>query len=62
MGKKQQRKESKKVLRVLKAHLKKNKGSVLKKGYKEKCCKSYRKSASKRCGRCPCYDLLKQVA
>lgn len=62
MGKKQQQKESKKVLKVLEEHLKKNKHRVLKKGYKEKCCKSYRKSESKRCRRCPCYDLLKQVA
>ena len=62
MGKKRQQKESEKVLKVLKAHLRKNKRSVLKKGYKDKCCKSYKKSASKRCSRCPCYDLLKQVA
>jgi len=32
------------------------------KGCKTKCCKKYKKSESKRCGRCPCYDLLKEVA
>ena len=29
---------------------------------KTKCCKKYKKSESKRCRRCPCYDLLKKVA
>ena len=29
---------------------------------KSKCCKKYKKSESKRCRRCPCYDLLKKVA
>jgi len=32
------------------------------KACKTKCCKKYKKSESKRCGRCPCYDLLKKVA
>ncbi|MGJ8736604.1 hypothetical protein [Zobellia laminariae] len=29
---------------------------------KSKCCKKYKKNESKRCGRCPCFDLLKKVA
>jgi len=29
---------------------------------KNKCCKKYKKNESKRCGRCPCFDLLKKVA
>lgn len=32
------------------------------KGCKTKCCKKYKKSESKRCKRCPCYDLAKKVA
>jgi hypothetical protein len=29
---------------------------------KSKCCKKYKKTESKRCKKCPCYDLLKKVA
>ncbi|MDO6817817.1 hypothetical protein Q4597_01495 [Zobellia sp. 1_MG-2023] len=29
---------------------------------KSKCCKKYKKNESKRCGKCPCFDLLKKVA
>nr|WP_276169001.1 hypothetical protein [Zobellia alginiliquefaciens] len=29
---------------------------------KSKCCKKYKKSESKRCSKCPCFDLLKKVA
>jgi hypothetical protein len=29
---------------------------------KSKCCKKYKKSESKRCKKCPCYDLMKKVA
>lgn len=29
---------------------------------KTKCCEKYEKSELKRCGRCPCYDLLQRVA
>ncbi|RKR14522.1 hypothetical protein CLV91_0599 [Maribacter vaceletii] len=29
---------------------------------KSKCCNKYKKSESKRCGKCPCFDLLKKVA
>ncbi len=31
------------------------------KGCKSKCCKKYRKCESKRCKRCPCYDLIKEL-
>ena len=30
-------------------------------GCKTKCCKKYRKCESKRCKKCPCLDLLKQL-
>ncbi len=29
---------------------------------KSKCCKKYKKAESKRCKKCPCFDLLKKVA
>tara|TARA_R100001369_G_C3248754_1_gene155638 strand:+ start:507 stop:680 length:174 start_codon:yes stop_codon:yes gene_type:complete len=29
---------------------------------KSKCCKKYKKTESKRCKKCPCFDLLKKVA
>lgn len=29
---------------------------------KSKCCKKYQKGENKRCKKCPCYDLIKQVA
>ncbi|GGD47948.1 hypothetical protein GCM10011361_13420 [Muriicola marianensis] len=29
---------------------------------KSKCCKKYKKCETKRCKRCPCFDLLKKVA
>jgi hypothetical protein len=42
---------------------KKNKLKDLKtKGLKSNCCEKYRKSESKRCGRCPCFDLVKEKA
>ena len=29
---------------------------------KSKCCKKYKKAESKRCKKCPCFDLIKKVA
>ena len=29
---------------------------------KNKCCKKYKKAEKKRCKKCPCFDLIKQVA
>ncbi len=29
--------------------------------FKSKCCKKYKKGKSKRCKRCPCFDLLKKA-
>ena len=29
---------------------------------KSKCCKKFKKAESKRCKKCPCFDLLKKVA
>ncbi len=64
MGKK--KKAAKKEEKKAKKSLKKERKAVLKamvpKGCKTKCCKKYKKCESKRCGRCPCFDLLKKVA
>lgn len=30
-------------------------------GCKSKCCKKYKKGEHKRCGKCPCGDLLKSL-
>jgi hypothetical protein len=30
-------------------------------GCKKNCCKKYKKCESKRCKKCPCHDLLKQL-
>jgi len=55
LGKKKKDKKDKKD--------KKNKLKELKsKALKSKCCEKYRKSESKRCGRCPCFDLVKEHA
>lgn len=32
------------------------------KGLKSKCCDKYKKSESKRCKKCPCFDLIKEKA
>jgi len=29
---------------------------------KSSCCEKYKKSEDKRCKKCPCFDLLKEVA
>jgi hypothetical protein len=29
---------------------------------KSKCCAKYKKGEHKRCGKCPCFDLLQRVA
>jgi len=29
---------------------------------KSKCCKKYKKAESKRCKKCPCFDLIQKVA
>jgi hypothetical protein len=60
MGKK--KKDKKKLKKALK---KERKVAFIKedgKGCKPKCCKKYKKSESKRCKRCPCFDLLKKQA
>ena len=31
------------------------------KGCKSKCCKKFKKCESKRCKKCPCFDLLKEL-
>ncbi|MBT8236053.1 MAG: hypothetical protein KJO04_07665 [Bacteroidia bacterium] len=63
MGKKRNKNsKEKKIVQILLAHQKKYHSEVLKKGYKEECCKKYKKAQNKRCKRCPCLDLFKQVA
>ncbi len=56
MGKKKDKKSAKKSLKQLKK-LTKDSGKV-----KSKCCSKYKKGESKRCKKCPCFDLLKKVA
>ncbi|MCM4162261.1 hypothetical protein DHC50_01500 [Arenibacter sp. A80] len=61
MGKKKKQEKKK-----LKKALKKEHKAALKKmvptGCKTKCCEKYKKSESKRCNRCPCFDLIQKVA
>ena len=60
MGKKKDKKEQKELQAItLKP---KNLKNLLSQNVKSKCCKKYKKGEKKRCGRCPCYDLLKKVA
>ena len=60
MGKKKDKKEQKELEAItLKP---KNLKNLLSQNVKSKCCKKYKKGEKKRCGRCPCYDLLKKVA
>ncbi|MDH3699481.1 MAG: hypothetical protein OEQ81_12515 [Flavobacteriaceae bacterium] len=54
--------EKSEIIQILLSHQKKYRSEVLKKGYKEECCKKYKKAQNKRCKRCPCLDLFKQVA
>lgn len=51
-----------KKIKLLSAHRKKYRKEIVKKGLKEVCCEDYKKSSDKRCKRCPCFDLLEQVA
>lgn len=57
LGNKKVKKKHKKALKTL--H---DAGIIDAKKVKNKCCKKYKKSDKKRCGKCPCFDLLKQVA
>ena len=58
LGKKKKDKELKKErIEALKA-----KGAASLGKVKSKCCKKYKKAESKRCKKCPCFDLLKKVA
>jgi hypothetical protein len=51
--------EEKKILKLQQKALKSMaKASKL----KSKCCAKYQKGEQKRCGKCPCFDLLKRVA
>jgi hypothetical protein len=60
------KKQDKKTEKKLKKALKKEHKAALKEmvphGCKTKCCDKYKKSESKRCNRCPCFDLMKKVA
>lgn len=58
MGKnKKEKKQQKKALKTLHEA-----GIINADKVKSKCCKKYKKGESKRCGKCPCFDLLKKVA
>jgi len=53
LGKKKHKKAIKKLEKA---------GIVLSKKVKSSCCEKYKKAESKRCKKCPCFDLLKKVA
>jgi len=57
MGKKKNKKLKAKRLQELSVNGIASLGKV-----KKKCCKKYKKTEKKRCKKCPCFDLLKQVA
>lgn len=58
MGKKKKNKKLKEErIKVLETNGRDVLGKV-----KSKCCKKYKKAESKRCKKCPCFDLLKKVA
>lgn len=58
MGKKKKNKKLKKErIKVLKTS-----GFDALEKVKSKCCNKYKKAESKRCKKCPCFDLLKKVA
>ncbi|MBL7473954.1 hypothetical protein [Robertkochia sediminum] len=60
MGKKKEK--EKKAEKKLAKRIRKLQEGELDKPLKSKCCKKYKKSESKRCKRCPCFDLLEKVA
>jgi hypothetical protein len=57
LGKKKQKKKEKKALKKLAESSFKVADKV-----KSKCCQKYQKAESKRCKKCPCFDLIKKVA
>ncbi|WP_177208976.1 hypothetical protein [Bizionia echini] len=58
MGKKKDKKKQKKALKALREA-----GIIsAEKKVKSKCCEKYLKCEKKRCGKCPCFDLLQKVA
>jgi len=61
LGKKKQAKLKKKELKKAKSILL-NAGIKVADKCKTKCCNKYMKSEKKRCGKCPCFDLLQKVA
>ena len=62
MGKKKEHREKKQLQAITGGLKPKNLKNLLSQNVKTKCCKKYKKGEKKRCGRCPCYDLLKKVA
>lgn len=55
--KKKTKKQQKKAIKTLHKA-----GLINAEKVKSKCCKKYKKGKKKRCGKCPCFDLLKKVA
>ena len=62
LGKKTEKEKEKKAEKKQAKKLKKLQSGDFSKPLKTKCCSKYKKSESKRCKRCPCFDLLKKVA
>lgn len=57
MGKKSNKQQKKERVKRLET-----KGLPIQGCTKSKCCKKYKKTESKRCKKCPCFDLIKKVA
>ncbi|MDX1363624.1 hypothetical protein [Arenibacter latericius] len=60
--KKEEKKKDKKLMKAEKKKQKKLLKAMAPPGCKTKCCEKYLKSESKRCKRCPCFDLMAKVA
>ncbi|MDO6516464.1 hypothetical protein [Zobellia uliginosa] len=60
--KKSSKKKDKKIKKAVLLQQKVEKALASDVKLKSKCCKKYKKGENKRCGRCPCFDLMKKVA
>ena len=59
MSKDKKEKKKKKAQAILELY---QAGIIKTEKVKSKCCKKYKKGEEKRCGKCPCFDLLENVA
>lgn len=62
MGKKDKKKNDSVSVKPLKKKQLKALDRATTKSCKTKCCEKYKKKESKRCSKCPCFDLLARVA